>query len=90
MKRLQEIEKLLFECEKDAKRLEIIKKELEQIELNRKRLDEYYENDYMKDFDNAENLDRPYAMLDEDSIWNVLTDEYQRKIEIIKFLVKSI
>ncbi|MBS9782885.1 MAG: DUF4298 domain-containing protein [Arcobacter sp.] len=90
MQRLEEIEKLLFECEKDAKRLTKIKKELKKIEQNRKKLASYYDEDYMKDFDNAKNFSRDYAMLDEDSIWNVLTDEYQRKIEIVKFLVKAI
>ncbi len=90
VKRLEEIESLLFKCEKDVKRLNKIKKELKKIEQNRKKLAFYYDKEYMKDFDNAKNFDRDYAMLDEDSIWNVLTDEYQRKVEIVKFLVKSI
>ncbi len=90
MKRLEKIEKLLFKCEKDVKRLVKIKKELKQIEANRKKLANYYDTDYMKDMDDAKNQVRDYAVLDEDSIWNVLTDEYQTKLELVKFLVKSL
>ncbi len=90
MKRLEDMENLLFQCEKDVKDLEEIKKKLKKIEQNRERLAKYYDEEYMNDMDNAKKHDRDYAMLDEDSIWNVLTDEHQSKIDIIKFLVKSI
>ncbi len=90
MKRLEKVEKLLFQCEKDVKRFDEIILELEKIEKNRKKLEEYYESEYMKDFDNAEKYDRDYAMLDEDSIWNILTDEYQNKIKLLKILANSI
>ncbi len=90
MNRLEEVEKLLFQCEEDLKRLEQIHKEIAQIEENRKKIAQYYDSQYMQDFDEQENFDRNYAMLDEDSIWNVLTGLHSEKVALIKTLVNTI
>ncbi len=90
MERLAEIEKLLFQCEEDVKRLAQIHKEIAKIEENRKKIAQYYDSQYMQDFDNQDNFDRDYAMLDEDSIWNVLTSLHSEKIALIKTLVNAI
>ncbi|MDG6882420.1 Uncharacterised protein [Phocoenobacter uteri] len=90
MERLAEIEKLLFQCEEDVKRLEQIHKEITQIEENRQKIAQYYDSQYMQDFDNQDNFARDYAMLDEDSIWNVLTSLHSEKIALIKTLVNAI
>ncbi|MDP8162317.1 DUF4298 domain-containing protein [Pasteurella skyensis] len=88
-KRLEEIEQLLFQCEEDLKRLQDIHREIKKIELNCKKLDKYYNSQYMQDFDNQNTFDRDYAMLDEDSIWNVLTGLHCERIALIKTLVKA-
>lgn len=90
MNRLKETEELLIQCEKDFKRLQKIHKEIKRIELNRKKLNEYYNNQYLKDYDELSNLSKNYRILNQDSIWNVLTDQYNQKIKLLKTLTKSI
>lgn len=89
-KRLKEKEELLNECEKDLKKLKNIRKEIKRIESNRKKLDAYYRNGYLKDYDNPKNKTEHYRILNQDSIWNVLTDQYEEKIKILKNVIKSV
>ncbi len=86
--RLEAIEKLLFQCQKDVKRLKAIRKELQRIAKNQQRLGSYYESDYIHDFDNADSFDRHYQMLDEDSIWNTLREIDDQKVKLLKKLAK--
>lgn len=88
MKRLEETEKLLIQCEKEAKELREIHKRIKEIEKNLKKLGDYYDNQYLKDFEQFP--DEKYGILDEDSIWNVLTEQYQEKIAISKTIINSI
>lgn len=88
--RLQNIEELLDECEKDLEVLHEIQEQLVSVEANRKLLDDYYRTQYMEDYDEAEKLSRSYRILDQDSIWNVLQSQYQEKIKLIKIITKSI
>ncbi len=90
MKRLNKIEKLLLTCEEDSKRLEKIIKEIKKIEKKRKRLEDYYNKSYLKDMENKKYAKKSYKILDQDSIWNVLNDDYMNKIKLLKFLVKTI
>lgn len=90
MNRLQEKEKLLIQCEKDLKRMRDIHKEIKKIESNRKELGIYYSSQYVKDYEAPENRDENYRILDQDSIWNVLDEQYQEKIKIIKTIIQSI
>lgn len=90
MNRLKETKKLLIQCENDFKRLQQIHKEIKKIESNRKKLNEYYNNQYLKDYDELSKLSKNYRILNQDSIWNVLTDQYNQKIKLLKTLTKSI
>ncbi len=89
LKRLEKTEKLLKQCQQDVQRLETIQKEIKTIEKRRKQLDSYYENQYLKDIELPKKFQN-YGILDEDSIWNVLTDQYGIKIKLLKTLIKSI
>ncbi len=88
--RLEAIEQLLFQCQKDVKRLKTIRKKLQRIEKNQQCLDSYYEGDYRDDFDNADSFDKYYQMLDEDSIWNTLREIDEQKVKLLKKLVKHL
>lgn len=90
MKSFKDKEELLIQCEKDLNRLIEIHNELQTIESNRKILNEYYKNGYPQDYSNSEKNIPQYRFLNEDSIWNVLDEQYQEKIRIIKTIVKSI
>lgn len=90
MNRLQEKEKLFIQCEKDLKRIQNIHKEIKRIESNRKELENYYQNQYIKDYEVLENRTKHYKILNQDSIWNVLDEQYQEKIKIVKTIIQSI
>lgn len=90
MKSFKDKEELLIQCEKDLNRLIEIHNELQTIESNREILNEYYKNEYPKNYNDPEKNMTHYRFLNEDSIWNVLDDQYQEKIKIIKTIVKSI
>lgn len=90
IKRIEETEGLLIQCEEDLKKLKNLQKELKKIEVNRKKLNEYYNNQYLKDYDKYSNSQKNYKILNQDSIWNVLTDQYNEKIKILKNIIKSI
>lgn len=90
IKRIEETESLLIQCEKDLKKLKKLQKEIKKIEANRKKLNEYYNNQYIKDYDKYSNSQKNYRILNQDSIWNVLTDQYNEKIKILKNIIKSI
>ncbi|MBS9766498.1 MAG: DUF4298 domain-containing protein [Flavobacteriaceae bacterium] len=90
MERLQKIEELLEQTEKDNKKLEEFLKVFKKIVKNQKKLDDYYTNDYLEDFDNPDFKNAPYRILDEDSIWNSLTDFYSLRIELLKKITESL
>ncbi len=87
---IEDIEALLVQCEKDLQQLKTIHQCFQQIEANRKRLDQYYTRQYLQDFEAAKDIDNPYRALDEDSIWHVLGDQYRQKIKLLKAISKSI
>lgn len=90
MERIEEKEKLLIQCEKDLIKLKQIHTELKKIEVNRKKLNAYYENDYMQDYEEFANKDSNFNVLNQDSIWNVPNDQYYEKIKISKTIINSI
>lgn len=90
MSQLQKNEDLLIECEKDLKRLIEISQEIQRIEGNRQKLDVYYKEQYIKDYEAHEHSAKHYRILDQDSVWNVLSEQYQEKIKIVKAIVKTI
>ncbi len=89
-KRIQEAQKLLEKCEKDLLRMEQINKELKKIEKNRVALDEYYSDYYMEDYEQNEQESSVPRVLDQDSIWNVLTGQYEEKKILLKNIIKTI
>lgn len=90
MERLKETEALLTQCEKDLKRLRKIQKEFKAIEVNRKQLDNYYQNHYMADYEKLADTHSGYRILNQDSIWNVLSEQYAEKIKLIKSIIQTI
>lgn len=90
MKKLEKIEEILTECEKDLKELKKIRKKLRKIDTNRKELNKYYNNQYIKDYDEHANSSNNFRILDQDSIWNVLTEQYNEKIKILKSITKNL
>jgi hypothetical protein len=90
MIKLEEMEKLLTECEEDLKKLKAFSKEFKVIEKHRKELENYYKNQYMEDYQKHSNTKEKLRILDQDSIWNVLSDQYYEKIELLKSIIKTI
>lgn len=90
MSKLQEKEKLLNQCEADLLRIQAIREELKTIEANRKILATYYTQEYPEDYDKAQDSNQHFRVLDQDSIWNVLDDQYREKIGLVKDIVGSI
>lgn len=90
MDRIKEAEKLLIQCEEDLKTLQTLHKQFKAIEINRKALDDYYKTHYLADYDQYANSAQSYRALDQDSIWNVLSDQYYEKIKLLKTITKAI
>ncbi len=90
MERLKETEALLAQCETDLKKLKKLQKEFKAIEANRKKLDNYYKNQYMADYNEFADSNVSYRILDQDSVWNVLNDQYYEKIKFIKSIIQTI
>ncbi|MDD3787831.1 MAG: DUF4298 domain-containing protein [Petrimonas sp.] len=90
MDRIKETEKLLILCEQDLKKIKQFHKELKQMEVNRKALDDYYKNQYMQDYEKHSDSSKDSRVIDQDSIWNVLSDQYNEKINLLKTIIKSI
>lgn len=90
MNRINKMEELLIQCEDDFKQLKKIHKKIKKIEKNRKELNAYYRNEYIKDYEEFANAKSNYKVLNQDSVWNVLSDQYNEKIKILKTIINSI
>lgn len=90
MKRIEDIEALLVQCEADLAQLKNLCKLIEKTEVNRKKLDEYYHHQYPQDYEHFSNSHQHYRALNQDSIWNVLEEQYAEKIQIIKAVIQSL
>lgn len=90
MNRVEKAEKLLIRCEKDLEKLIKFEKDLIRMEKNRAELLQYYDEFFMEDY--LEYEDKPFRpnVLDQDSIWNVLTGIYQQKIVLLKYLINNL
>ncbi|MDO5509335.1 MAG: DUF4298 domain-containing protein [Weeksellaceae bacterium] len=88
---LKETEKLLLSCEMDLKTLKDIHQQLIIIEERRKLLENYYTHQYMEDYEKNHDPESSHSrVLDQDSIWNVLSDQYTEKIQILKSIIQTI
>ena len=65
MIKLEEMEKLLTECEEDLKKLKAFSKEFKVIEKHRKELENYYKNQYMEDYQKHSNTKEKLRILDQ-------------------------
>ena len=88
--RLDFIENKLHQCESDLQRLEQMNSDLTNIINNSKELSEYYAKEYMDDYVNSDKFKNPYDALNQDSIWNVLSEQHAEKIRLIKTIINSI
>ena len=88
--RLNYIENKLHQCEADLQRLEQMSSDFENIIGNAQELSEYYANEYMDDYDNADTFENHYEALNQDSIWNVLSGQHVEKIRLLKKIINSI
>lgn len=90
MSRLQKTEELLLQCEKGLARIKEIRAELRVIETNRAKLADYYQSQYKEDYESANRSEHHYRILDQDSIWNVLDDQYREKINLLKEIAQTL
>lgn len=90
MKRIEEAQRLLEQSEQDLKKMQQITEALKTIEKNRIALDTYYTEHYMEDYDKYENKSSRPSVLDQDSIWNVLSDQYEEKKILLKNIIETI
>ena len=88
--RLIYIEKKLHECEADLQRLQQINSDLKKMIENTEELSAYYADEYMDDYENADRFKNHYEALNQDSIWNVISDQHAEKIRLLKTLINSI
>ncbi|MDO5665208.1 MAG: DUF4298 domain-containing protein [Bacteroidia bacterium] len=88
--RLNYIENKLHQCESDLQRLQKMNSDLKQIVENMEELSEYYSNEYISDYENSEQFKNHYEVLNQDSIWNVMTDQRIEKIQLLKTIINSI
>ncbi|MGI6046447.1 MAG: DUF4298 domain-containing protein [Petrimonas sp.] len=88
--RLNYIENKLHQCEVDLQRLEQMSSDLTNIIDNAEELSEYYANEYMDDYENADKFENNYEALNQDSIWDVLSDQHIEKVRLLKKLINSI
>ncbi len=88
--RLNYIENKLHQCEVDLQRLEQMSSDLTNIIDNAEELSEYYVNEYMDDYENADKFENNYEALNQDSIWDVLSDQHIEKVRLLKKLINSI
>ena len=84
------IENKLHQCEVDLQRLEQMSSDLTNIIDNAEELSEYYVNEYMDDYENADKFENNYEALNQDSIWDVLSDQHIEKVRLLKKLINSI
>lgn len=90
MKKLDKIESLLEQCEKDVIMLNQFSKELGKIDKRLTKLRKYYHTDYREDYDKYGNTLGKYRILDQDSIWNVLAAQHAERLIILKSIVKDL
>lgn len=89
MNRLEQMEALLVQCENDITQLKVIHDAIQTIEANRQKLDVYYRTQYPKDYDEHSGDEKHYRLLNQDSIWNILTEQYDEKVKLLKILIQS-
>lgn len=89
MAELEKIEQLLVECEKDLKQLKAFRKEFRAMERRLKELEDYYTNQYLEDYEKHSETRTDLRILDQDSIWNVLSGEYSERVALLKQIVKN-
>lgn len=86
---LDEMEALLQTCEADLDTLKNLKQLLQDIFENQEKLDGYYQTQYLQDYE-TKNSDTHYRILDQDSIWNVISEQHEQKILLLKQLANSL
>lgn len=89
-KAILEMEAKLKQCEADLESLIEINHKMERINENIKILSEYYTTKYRDDYENIDKFEKHYDILNQDSIWNVISDQYNQKIALIKKIAASL
>lgn len=85
-----EMEAKLRECEADLNTLINFNDAMERINENIKTLSDYYSNEYRSDYEDIDKFDKYYDVLNQDSIWNVMSDQYNQKISLLKKIAASL
>lgn len=88
--RLNYIEKKLHQCEAELQHLQQMHFDLQNIINNANELSEYYSKEYMDDYADSDKFKNHYDALNQDSIWNVLSEQHAEKIRLIKTIINSI
>ncbi|MBS9777150.1 MAG: DUF4298 domain-containing protein [Gammaproteobacteria bacterium] len=90
MNRIEKAQQLLEQSERDLARMRQVTEELKKIEENRIALAHYYSEEYVKDYEEYEHQSHRPNVLDQDSIWNVLEEQNQEKIILLKTITNSL
>lgn len=88
--RVEKAQQLLEQCETDLQKLYKIKKQLKKIDNNRSKLAAYYRDHYLDDYQQFANHSPSFRALDQDSIWNVIEEQYNAKLKLVKAIVKTL
>lgn len=87
---ISEAEKLYQQAKKDLDYLQKVNQELKKIHQNTTLLSQYYQKEWLQHYDQMKNNKQPSEIINEDAIWNALTDQHQEKIKILKNIINHL
>lgn len=90
-KTFQELDEKLEQAEADLQELQQFSEKLDKMLSNIQELENYYHSEWLEERDVLleESQEVYYKTLGEDAIWNVSTDFYQEKVQLLKKLIGS-
>lgn len=88
LEKVQKMNTLMQELEKDKNFLEEIFKKMQEIAERKAKLEEYYGSEWQDDFQNFSQ--EKLAILSEDGLWNLFYEVENVEKNILKFLVKKL
>lgn len=83
-----EFDREMQEFEKDITFLQETLKKMQNIQTRRKKLETYYQEDWLKDFENYP--DAMVGILSEDGLYNLFFEEQEARKAILKHLVERL
>ena len=87
--KIAEMENLLETLNNHCKYLIEVKKKLKNIDIAINKLEYYYMNEWMEDYDNYDRKNN-YLVLRQDPIHNILQEIHEEKIKLVKNIIKKL